>query len=124
MDTFYITYQEFWDRFDRDGRPEEEDKDFIEEPPVERVKRLKVEEKSKRYVILYGRRKPGKKNKVWEKDGFLTLVGQMAHLSDLRGRLLEEPTLLDELELKTIQDLGELTIGDTEVQVIELDIKQ
>lgn len=74
-----------------------------------------------RYVILYGRPRPGKKNKVWEGDGYLSLVGQMAHLCDLKGKMLEEPTYLDDIDLKSIEDLSELTIGSTEVQVVELD---
>lgn len=74
-----------------------------------------------RYVIMWGRHKPGKKTKVWEGDGYLSLVGQMAHLCDLRGRMLEEPTVLDEIDYKTVEDLGELMIGNTEVQVVELD---
>lgn len=63
----------------------------------------------------------GKKDKVWEGDGYLTLVDRMAHLCDLRGRMLEEPTLLDEVDHGCVVDLGELVIGNHEVQVIELD---
>lgn len=74
-----------------------------------------------RYIVLWGPYKPGKKNKVWEGDGYLTLIGQIAHLSDLRGRLLEEPTLLDDVDYKSVEEMGELMIGNTEVQIIELD---
>lgn len=76
-----------------------------------------------RYVVMFGRHRPGKKSKVWEGDGYLSLVGQMAHLHDLRGKMLEEPTYLDDIDFKTIEDLGELRIGNTEVQVVEVDDK-
>lgn len=74
-----------------------------------------------RFIIMWARYKPGKKNKVWEGDGYLTLVGQMAHLSDLRGRMLEDPTILDDIDYKSVEDLGDLVIGGTEVQVVERD---
>lgn len=146
-----MTYEEFWNWFNRD--PSEDDKyTFDINPPKSRnklprenqdlgdsatgVKRHRSEGKPRtileteaatrtdsRYVIMYGRPKPGKKNKVWEGDGYLSLVGQMAHLCDLKGRMLEEPTYLDDIDMKSIEDLGELTIGGTEVQVVEADKK-
>lgn len=76
-----------------------------------------------RYLVMFGRHRPGKKNKVWEGDGYLTLVGDTAHLFDLKGKMLEEPTVLDEIDLKSVQDFGELLIGETEVQVEEIDKK-
>lgn len=75
----------------------------------------------KRYVIMYSRHKPGRKNKIWEGDGFLTMLGSIAHLCNTHGRLLEDPTHLDEVDLKEIEELGELLIGNTDVQVVELD---
>lgn len=75
----------------------------------------------KRYVIMYARHKPGRKNKVWEGDGFLTMLGGIAHLCNTQGRLLEEPTHLDDFDLKEVEDMGELLIGNTDVQVLELD---
>lgn len=74
-----------------------------------------------RYAVLWGRHKPGKKTKNWEGDGFLSFVGQMAHLSDDRGRMLEDPAILDDIDYKTVKELGEILIGDTEVQVVELE---
>lgn len=152
METFYITYEQFWDWFDRDEsqdftetdqivgaksrsrqEPTDGQNDFNSKP--NQNKRMRMENRppktimeteagsrsDARYVILYGTHKPGKKNKVWEGDGYLTLVDRMAHLCDLRGRMLEEPTLLDEVDHGCVVDLGELVIGNQEVQVIELD---
>lgn len=75
----------------------------------------------KRYVVLYGRHRPGKKTKVWEGDGYLSLVNGVAHLCDLKGRMLEEPTLLDEIDLQLVEDQSDLLIGTTDVQIIEVD---
>lgn len=133
METFYVTHDQFWDWFDREEEQiVSNNSNQITKSPS--AKRLKTDNKPRtiydteaavkvdaRYVILYGPHKPGKKNKIWEGDGYLTLVGQTAHLCDLRGRMLEEPTILDDLDYKVIKDCGELTIGNTEVQVIELD---
>lgn len=101
-------------------------------------KRLKVEEKKprilaeteaaircdSRYIIMWGPHKPGKKNKVWEGDGYLSLIGQMAHVSDLKGRLLEDPTILDDVDLRIVEDMGELMIGNTEIQIVESDVRK
>lgn len=157
METFFLTYDDFWNWFNRD--PSEDDKytfDVCQTKPRNKlprsnrdqdertstgsgfgVKRHRSEGKPRniieteaatrtdcRYAILYGRTRPGKKNKVWEGDGYLSLVGQMAHLCDLKGKMLEEPTYLDDIDLKSIEELGELLIGETEVQVIEVDSKK
>lgn len=143
MDTFYITPEEFWNRF---NAPEEE-------PQEVAIKRAKLKgpgpgtsrqpgstsyysdstsfdldsssssRSGTRYIIMYGRHKPGKKTKTWEDDGYLSLVGQIAYVTDMRGRLLEEPTLLGPEDLKAVEDMAELLIGKTEVQVIEEDRK-
>lgn len=112
------------------GQPE----DSFNKPLSPGTKRFKTDGKPKsifetealsrgdsRYIIMYGRHKPGKKNKTWEGDGYLTMVGQVAHVCDLRGKMLEEPTLLDDIDYKLVEDLSELTIGNTEVQVLEID---
>lgn len=150
METFYVTYDEFWDWFNRDE--DALDTDVSKNPkartkfqldsssnlsdPFNNGKRLKRDQKPRsigeteagvradaRYSIMYCRHKPGKKTKVWEGDGYLSLVNQMAHLCDLRGRMLEEPTVLDDIDYKAVEELGELLIGGTEVQVVELDKK-
>lgn len=131
METFYVTYDKFWEWFDRENDSFQEEevsykKDLGQsEPASKRVKldRIQPPSNATRYIILYGRHKPGKKNKTWECDGYLSLAGQTAHLCDLKGRMLEEPTLLDEVDYKLVTDLGELVIGNTEVQVIEIDKK-
>lgn len=74
-----------------------------------------------RYVIMYGKHRPGKKAKVWEGDGYLSFVNGVAHLSDLKGKILEEPIILDDVDMGLVQDLGELMIGNTEVAVVEQD---
>ena len=74
-----------------------------------------------RYIIMYGPHKPGKKTKTWQGDGYLTMIGQMAHVCDLKGRMLEEPTILDDIDYKSVEDMEELMIGNTEIQIIELD---
>lgn len=143
METFYVNSEQFWDWFNREEDPPNPNetssqnkfsRNNDQQLKSPKGKRIKTENKPKtigdteaadrtdaRYIILYGPHKPGKKNKVWESDGYLSLVGQMAHLCDLRGRMLEEPTILDDVDLKAVAELGELTIGNTEVQVIELD---
>lgn len=73
-----------------------------------------------RYKMCWGRHRPGKKTKVWEGDGFITLIGNMAHVSNEDGRILEEPVVLDEAELEAIRDFKELLIGKTEIMVDEL----
>lgn len=75
----------------------------------------------KRYVVLYGRHRPGKKTKVWEGDGYLSLVNGIAHLCDLKGRMVEEPTLLDDVDLQLVEDQNDLMIGNTDVQIVEVD---
>lgn len=150
METFYVTPEQFWNWFNReddqstfqDDRPlGNKSRGKNQRLPNEQLedvstgcKRQKTDTRPKnitdteaatrtdsRYFILYGRHKPGKKNKVWEGDGYISLVGQMAHVCDLRGRLLEEPTVLDEVDYKLVEDLGELIIGNTEIQVVEPD---
>lgn len=128
METFYITPEEFWDWFNRDES--QDDTEILHNKP----KRMKTDGKARiiseteagshadaRYIILYGRHKPGKKTKTWEGDGYLSMVGQVAHLCDLHGRLLEDPILIDEVDHQEIERLGELTLGSTDVQVIEVD---
>lgn len=131
MDTFYITPDEFWIRFNSEE---------AEQIPTTKRARLKGPENSWpesyktesglyetvpksgiRYIIMYGRHKPGKKTKTWECDGYLSLVGQMAYVTDMRGRLLEEPTLLLPEDYDAVKDLGEILVGKTEVQVVEED---
>lgn len=128
MEAFYITHDEFWDWFNRDYEDEV--------APTNNGKRLKREVKEKprsiqeteagvrtdtRYSIMYCPHKPGKKTKVWTGDGYLSMVNRMAHLCDLRGRMLEEPTVLDDIDYRAVEELGELIIGNTEVQVVEID---
>lgn len=79
------------------------------------------ERADKRYIVLYGKHRPGKKNKVWEGDGYLTLLDGTAHLCDLKGRMVEEPTILDDVDLQLINDESDILIGNTEVQIIEVD---
>lgn len=135
METFYVTRDEFWDWFNRDDtetikNPKTRTKSQFDSSNGKRLKRDQIsrsidlsEETNSRYSIMYCRHKPGKKTKTWEGDGYLTLVNQMAHLCDLRGRMLEEPTVLDDIDYKAVEELGELVIGNTEVQVVELDKK-
>lgn len=148
METFYVTYDEFWEWFNREADPPEleanrnhkartksqfnQSNDLNDNPS--NGKRMKRDMGPRsigeteaaftadaRYSIMYCRHKPGKKTKVWEGDGYLSLVNQMAHLCDLRGRMLEEPSLLDDIDYRAVEELGELVIGNTEVQVVELD---
>lgn len=134
METFYISPDQFWDWFDRQELEARDDEPKTKRARVEQQQQQQQSTKPRsireteaalrvdaRYIILYGAHKPGKKNKIWSNDGYLTLVGQTAHLCDLKGRMLEEPMILDEIDLKLVQELGELTIGSTEVQVVELD---
>lgn len=135
MDTFYVEIERFWDLFDQT--------DLVRQPPdiddkLSFGKRMKRDDRKprvlaeteacsrfdKRYVIMWGPHKPGKKNKVWEGDGFLTMIGRMAHVSDLKGRMLEEPTILDDIDYQTVEDMGDLMIGNTEIQIIEVDKKK
>lgn len=71
----------------------------------------------KRYICMYGKHRPGKKTKVWEGDGYLSITtNNMGHLVDLKGRLLEEPLYMEEIEF----DYGqEIRFGDMEVQILE-----
>lgn len=80
-----------------------------------------AERTDKRYVVLFGRHRPGKKTKVWEGDGYLSLVNGIAHLCDLKGRMIEEPTLLDDVDLKLVEDQSDVLIGNTDVQIVEVD---
>ena len=113
---FFISGEEFWDLFNS------------KEPLATSKKKQKTKhidehslKRDARYVIMFGRHRPGKKTKVWEDDGYLTLVGQMAYLSTCNGRMLEEPTLLDEFDMKLVKERGELLIGNTEVQIVDED---
>lgn len=133
METFYITKDGFWEWFNRENdtannkrmKTELKSGNKSENGPPRSIAETEAATRAdSRYIILYGRHKPGKKSKTWEGDGYLTLVGQMAHLCDLRGRMLEEPTILDDIDYKLVEDLGELLIGNTEVQVIEVDKKK
>lgn len=120
----FIDYDQFWNWFDRPfesyvqtqatRRPSSNESENTVGHSFKRPK-----QGSRRYSILYGRQRAGKKTKVWEADGYLTLVGQVAHVCDLKGRLLEEPTLLDEADFDSVINLEELAVGKTEVQVIE-----
>lgn len=141
METFYVTPQEFWEWFDRNDVSQplsdyQATSIKTDTKSPRSVKRIKTDHSKpirhiieteaaqrtdSRYVILYGPHKPGKKTKNWTGDGYLSLVGQMAHVCDLKGRMLEEPTLLDDVDLKMVEDLGELLIGSTEIQIVELD---
>lgn len=145
METFFITHEEFWQWFEREDTQEfsessgrsfgAKSKDLSLSTNdnfghdgwsnnAHGNKRLKTDMRppssGERYDILYGPHKPGKKTKIWAGDGYLTLVGQMAHLCDLRGRMLEDPVILDEIDYEAVKGLGELVVGNTEVQVIEL----
>lgn len=136
METFYVTPQAFWEWFDRDkdGKEDEEIQELAQRP----AKRAKTDQNQStkpvsiqdteaairgdsRYVVMYGPHKPGRKNKVWANDGYLTMVGEMAHLCDLRGRMVEEPTILDEIDYKAVEDMGTLIIGGTEISVVDKD---
>ena len=137
-----MSHEEFWDWFDRDPSKTLDDSNkrvrIDQHNNAKEAKMMGPKRETKirhireteagtradaRYCIMHGRQRPGKKNKVWEDDGYLTLVGPIAHLCDLKGRMLEEPTLLDDVDLETVRELGELLIGTTEVQVVELDEK-
>ena len=74
----------------------------------------------KRYVVLYGRHRPGRITKVWEEDGYLSLVNGIAHLCDLKGRMIEEPTLLDDVDLQLVEDQSDLLIGNTNIQIVDV----
>lgn len=159
METFYLSYDEFWDWFNREnddlilaGSDQEsnqrtrvrnysdqfhkigEKSDEFSSPKNNKRPRMDTKPRhiveteaahrvDARYIIMYGPHKPGKKNKVWEGDGYLSLVGQIAHLCDLKGRMLEEPTYLDDIDHSIVQEMGELLIGNTEVQVVDIDKK-
>lgn len=84
---------------------------------------LASERCDKRYIVMYGRHRPGKKNKIWEGDGYLTLLNGVAHLCDLKGKMVEEPTVLDEVDLQMIRDESDIIIGNTEVQIVEADTR-
>lgn len=125
METFYITYDQFWDWFNREDDPPTRQ---LASPPQQQSssKRLKkdhprviTEPTNDKYIIMYCRHKPGKKHKVWEGDGYLSLSGRTAYITDLRGRLMEDPTCLDDIDFDIVKDLGELTIGNLDVQVVE-----
>lgn len=144
MEPFYISHEEFWGWFNRDpsadarifnesarvsnlksrAKPQGLSDDLLADQPKENKRMKTIDIKSdlaKRYAVIYGRHRPGKKSKVWEGDGFLSMIGQMAHLSDSRGRMLEEPTLLDGDDMNSVQEMRELLIGSTEVQILEPD---
>lgn len=130
METFYIEPTRFWELFNT--KEDSIESKIVSRPPNRQPKygkRMRTCESSNpseliggvRYIIMWANHKPGKKKIVWEGDGYLTLVGQMAHLSDLRGRMLEDPTILDDLDCKTVKECGELLIGNTEVQIQNVD---
>jgi len=128
METFYISHEQFWNWFDEQDRIETFEpraqlaniRTKVQEPSKKRVKVAPPSDIDRKYVIMYGRHRPGKKNKVWEGDGYLYMSGQMAFVSNLQGRRLEEPTLLDEEDYNEVKNLGEILIGDTEVQIVEV----
>lgn len=68
---------------------------------------------------MFGKHRPGKKSKVWEGDGYLTIINGVAHLSDERGRILEEPIILDDIDMQAVQSHSEILIGTTEVQIVD-----
>jgi len=137
MEPFYLSYDEFWEWFNREREPkriktscEPANTPTITLPsktkkPVRHIADTEASIKyDSRYVIMYGKHRPSKKSKVWEGDGYLTFVNGVAHLSDLRGRILEEPTILDDVDMESVKNLGELMIGNTEVQVVDSDQKK
>lgn len=130
MESLFITPDEFWNWFDR-----EKDESSSASCPVDfgatkiatNKKKRKIESApcgSKRYRILWGRHRPGKKHKVWEEDGFLSLFGTIAHVVDEKGRPIEEPTLLDDTDLEAVRNLGEIVVGNTEIQIQEEEISK
>lgn len=123
MDPFYLDHETFWRWFHQDKTTVS----TTTEPNAKRIKTrhehvVNTEEPAvfrKRYICLYGKHRPGKKTKVWEGDGYLSITSNdMGHLCDLRGRLLEEPTVMEEVNLESGE---EIQIGDMEVQIVELD---
>lgn len=120
MEPFYLSHDEFWDWFHQDK------KSVITEPGPKRLKtahKPEVQDIStitrKRFICLYGKHRPGKKTKVWEGDGYLSITtNNMGHLCDLKGRLLEDPTVMEEINLESGD---EIQIGETEVQIVDLD---
>lgn len=131
MESLFIEKAEFWSWFNRRDKSNDETAiDFgatkiqPNKPAGQTLKRIRTDLNvpgSIRYRILWGRHKAGKKHKVWEDDGFLTLIGRIAHVVDEKGRLLEEPTLIDEIDCKELEDSGEIVIGSTQIQVQEKD---
>uniref|UniRef100_A0A6G1S6V8 5'-3' DNA helicase ZGRF1-like N-terminal domain-containing protein n=1 Tax=Aceria tosichella TaxID=561515 RepID=A0A6G1S6V8_9ACAR len=120
MEPFCISHEEFWEWFHKDKQTVP-----IAEPTVKKIKTRHEQAvdisaiTQKRYICLYGKHRPGKKVKVWEGDGYLSITSNnIAHLSDLRGRLLEEPEVLEEINLESGD---EIQIGDMEVQIVDLD---
>lgn len=131
MDSLFITKEDFWLWFDREndissnlpatdfGAAKASQKISANKQANKRI-RLDYEcQETAKYKILWGRYKPGKKHKIWEEDGYLTLVGRMAHVCDEKGRLIEEPTVLDEINYEIVKSLGELVLGTTEIQIQE-----
>jgi hypothetical protein len=121
MDPFYLSHDEFWDWFHQDK------KTVSTEPNVKRMKTRHEKAAAldistttkKRYLCLYGKHRPGKKTKVWEGDGYLSITtNNMGHLCTLQGRLLEDPVLMDQVSFKSGE---EIQIGDMEVQIVDLD---
>lgn len=131
MDYFYISPEQFWTWFNRgesecdimlNKNPRQRQMPSDNQPSNKKPKIVDCRSGS-RYDVLYGRQRPGKKHKVWESDGYLSLLDKTAYLSDLKGRLLEEPILLDDDDYDSVLNLKELTIGSHDVQVIELSKK-
>lgn len=106
----FVDHNAFWNWFDRPFEP------YNQQSSQNAFKRPK---QSKRYSILYGCR--GTKNKIWENDGYITLVGRMAHVCDLKGRYLEDPAPLSDIDYECVLELGQLEIGKTKIQVVEED---
>lgn len=134
METFFVSPDQFWEWFNRPNTTDQPRQNPEPTTPIKPAKRMRIDERPKpkhvnetaasnhvdnRYVIMWARPKPGKKNKTWEGDGYLYMAGQLAHLTDLKGRLLEEPTLLDHMDYQLVEEMGELTIGGLEVQIVE-----
>jgi hypothetical protein len=130
MGPFFLSHEEFWAWFHLDKKTvattDQQQKQQLQQPS--NVKRVKTRHEQvadistithKRYICLYGKHRPGKKTKVWEGDGYLSITtNNMGHLCDLRGRLLEEPTVMDEVDFESGD---EIQIGDMEVQIVDLD---
>ncbi|XP_044743885.1 DNA repair and recombination protein RAD54B-like, partial [Chrysoperla carnea] len=77
-------------------------------------------ENSSIYNVVYGK-KSGKKHKTWSGDGILEVINKSAVLKDLDGKILGRVANLKNVVL---EDGTILSVGNNEVQIIELCTKR